>query len=197
MMEYYRTGVFKDASNQRRKFIVCGIVKKQPDNLILATEHVCKFLMGKESTAYVPVKEVNGDGHIRAGLFLGISVCSPLDEFDEQKGREIAKSHALNGNLAQKWLHTDFPEIFTEEVLAAVVESYWRLVQENPQVFAPGYHINSMAQREGSDLDYDKLTNVEKKLVDALVDLKGVVNLPGLVNLALSRAEAQDRKAKS
>lgn len=176
MTECYKVGQFIDAAGKVRKFVACGILRETKDELVLANVHQRVGLLGF-SRMVVPVEEFDGDGHIRSGIFLGVSVCSNLDEFDLETGKKIAIGRALNGRRPQKWIHTDFPEILNEAVLSMVTEQFAKLITENPEKYAPGFYRTEAVET------YNSLSDQEKLIVKALqmgeVDMEKLVNLAG------------------
>lgn len=163
-MSLYKIGQFRDGNGQPRTFTVCGIIQiPEPENqLVLASVAPAEKFGLPNGKMLCPVQEYNEDGHVKAELFLGIAVCNLDDEFNAEKGREIAKKRALKGKSHQKWVHTDFPEIFTQGVLQAIVDAYCDMVIADPEKYAPGYQKNQHIEA------YNSLTDAEKLLVEAL-----------------------------
>lgn len=163
MTECYKIGEFVDASGKVRKFVACGIIVEQQDELMLASILPAEAVgIPAEGKACIPVVESNGDGHILSGIFFGVAVCSPIDQFDLEKGKEIAKRHALNGKSHQRWIHTDFPPIFSDKVLDVVTAEWVNQIKAHPESLAPGYYRNVVHD------EYNKLSRDERRIVRAL-----------------------------
>lgn len=162
MMECYVEKSFLDASGKPRKMVVCGVIRKPEGELVLAS--IDRMTKGGllETRILSKVKEFEDDGHIRSGIFLGVAVCSSTDQYDFETGKKIALGRALNGNRPQKWVHTDFPEIFNETVLGCITEEYAKMIANSPEKYAPGFYRTEALE------EYEKLSESEKLLVQAI-----------------------------
>lgn len=185
MKEFYKSGSFKDFAGSTHKFVVCGVVYRHTDGLMLGIPVKATDIDTKEERMLLqPVKEYNNDGHLNESLFLGVAICSPRDEYDEEIGKAIAKGKALKGKRAQRWMSSNLAGMFADNVIEAIVANEVEYVATHPEEFIAGYV--KAAEKHSKTVylqkEYAKLTDKEKELVQLTADRQ--VYLPAIYAFA-------------
>ena len=115
---------------------------------------------------------------------VGIAVCNPCDNFDEETGKRIAYNKAANIEYLPR-IYATRPGIITKELVDAFLKQQVEFVKENPEKLISGY--------DESKAEYEKIQSV-KNQIEQFTDeervafelaLKGV-NLTKLNNLAIT-----------
>lgn len=104
---------------------------------------------------------------VRRALRLGIAVCNPEDNFDEEKGKNSAVGRAMNSDPV---LYATKSGIVNTALVDALLKQELEYVCANPDVIIPGYtdsrkryEYNQKMQKE-----IDNLEENEKKCLEIL-----------------------------
>lgn len=84
----YKNGSFVDFQGVTRQFIVCALSTSSFNNESDCTELTCSTNGLLEGAMILP-----------RAVFIGVSVCNPIDEWDEERGKMIALSKAKGFKL--------------------------------------------------------------------------------------------------
>lgn len=113
---------------------------------------------------------------------VGIAICNPCDNFDEETGKRIAYNKAANiENLPR--IYSTIPGIITKEIVNTFLKQQVEFVKDNPEKLILGYNK--------SKAEYEKINTI-KNQIEQFTDeervafelaLKGV-NLTKFNNLA-------------
>ena len=96
---------------------------------------------------------------------IGIAICNPSDNFDEETGRRIAFNKAANIEYLPR-IYVPGPGIITKELVIAFLEQQVQFVKENPERVIKGYNQ--------SKLEYEKIQRA-KQQIENLTDKEKVV----------------------
>ena len=110
-------------------------------------------------------------GIVTKVLKLGISMCNPIDTFDEEKGIRKAIARAKASIPA---LYVKEPGLINTRVVKALLEQEANYLKDNPEKFIDGYadmKARFLTNKEMESLEKD-FSDVEKEVV------KGVQNNP-------------------
>lgn len=175
---FYKNGTFTDWLGKEHKFVVCAVVDKPENETVLAT-------VGQTPEGHrvaVPVLEYDGDGHIVKSVFIGVSICNPIDEFNEEIGKKIAYNKAITSKKAQHWVASNIPGLLGNKVVEALLEQEVEYVAEHPDSIIAGYS-KSKEKYEAARLaqkQYAALPGHERVVVDAINDGIDIVKLAGI-----------------
>lgn len=144
----YRNGSFVDFQGVTRQFVVCALSTNQFNN----------DMQEVYLTAYDSNGVVEGETLLPRAVFIGISVCNPLDEWDEEKGKMIAlsKARGFKADAPEKSaaLFTTRPGMISELLVQALLTREAEHVQEDPECAIKGY--NQMKARWEQKQEYKK-----------------------------------------
>lgn len=103
---------------------------------------------------------------------LGVAICNPVDEYDEEKGKMIAINKA-NANVDYA-LYATLPGMINTAVVDALVKQEVEFIKANPGRVIPGYieEKEKYEARQAFDKKIAELTNEEKAFLDALISHK-------------------------
>lgn len=163
----YMTGSFNDWLGQEHKFVVAAVTVLHEDEMMLGT--VENNLQGKY---LIPVKEYNGDGHLQKSVFIGVSVCCPLDKFNEEIGQKIAYNRAITGKRPQAWISSNIGGMLGPKVVKALLQQEVDHIAAYPGSVIPGYN-ESKAKYEAklsAQQQYEALPTPEKEIVLAAIN---------------------------
>lgn len=185
----YKTGSFTDYLNKEHQFVVCAVLVKHKDEIMLGhritvpDEYLKPEQKGQRISTFIPVKEFDGDGHLAASIFIGISVCSPRDKFDEELGKKIAYGKALSKRSMQRWIASNLVGLLSSEALLQLIaDNEVAYIQANPGAVIKGYavaeqryHLKNKAVEK-----YRKLTDEQKNVVQAAINGENICGLASL-----------------
>lgn len=123
--------------------------------------------------AFVDLTNSDGDiydiGFVGVGLSIGISICNPLDEFDEAIGIKKAQGRADN---SEPVLFANFPSQLGDSVIESYLLQEAEYIKANPHKFIAGYKDAEIKyfeekeiekiQKEFSDLEKTIVKEIEK-----------------------------------
>ena len=125
---------------------------------------------------------------LNKALFIGIAVCNPKDEFDEEKGKTIAYNKAVNAkNLHHPAMFTTRPGYINTDVVNALVDNIINYVKKDPGSVIAGYDFakkkylkkiedDKFVQNSSKELvnlasSIKNLSKEDKKNLDKLIDI--------------------------
>lgn len=125
----YRKGELVDYNGETHHFVVAAV----------STTDIC------EGSLWLTLYD-NREGDIvdeeelTKGLFIGVAVCNPKDEFDEEKGKMIAYNKATNAkNLHHPAMFTTRPGYINTEVVEALLNNIVNYIEKDPGSVIAGY----------------------------------------------------------
>jgi len=158
----FRKGNIVDFRGVEHPFIVCALSTSN-----FQTEEHKVELSVRDTDAYI----VDSMEFPRA-VFIGISVCNPEDNWDEEKGKMIAlaKAKGFNPYKIQKSaaLFATRSGLISEPLVNALLDKEVQHVIDDPESVIKGY--NKMKLRYESELEKAKFL---EKLPEPLLDLAG------------------------
>lgn len=112
-------------------------------------------------------------------VFIGVSVCNPCDEWDEEKGKMIALSKAkgFKPELIEKSaaLFATRPGLISTELVEALLTREVAHIQDNPESVIPGY--NQMKARFEEQQENEKfLKKTPEKLMNIVDQLNSLTS---------------------
>lgn len=130
----YKNGSFVDFQGVTRQFIVCALSTSQFNNDMQAV-----YL-----TAYDDTGTVEGETLLPRAVFIGISVCNPLDKWDEEKGKMVAlaKARGFKASAPEKSaaLFTTRAGMISESLVNALLTREVEHVKDDPGYVIKGYN---------------------------------------------------------
>ena len=131
----YKNGSFVDFQGVTRQFVVCALSTSQFNN---DTQEV--YL-----TAYnANDGTVEGETLLPRAVFIGIAVCNPLDEWNEEKGKMIAlfKAKGFKATAPEKSaaLFTTRAGMISEPLVQALLTREVEHIKEDPECAIKGYN---------------------------------------------------------
>lgn len=130
----YKNGSFVDFQGVTRQFVVCALSTSQFNN---DTQEV--YL-----TAYDTNGVVEGETLLPRAVFIGIAVCNPLDEWNEEKGKMIALSKAKGFKAVapekSAALFTTRAGMISEPLVQALLTREVEHIKEDPECAIKGYN---------------------------------------------------------
>lgn len=131
-----------------------------------------KVMLKDAETDYpVIVKVVNGAGEcmgkVQVGLAVGVSICNPLDEFDEKVGVLKAVARANNSEVA---LYVAHPGQLSDNLIRAYLKQEAEYVKANPTKYIKGYNEAKMRYFKHQEMEKVKenFTDIEKVIVEGV-----------------------------
>lgn len=131
----YKSGSFVDFQGVERQFVVCALSTSSFNN---DDQQVC--LSVYDSTEL----EVIGEHVLPRAVFIGISVCNPSDEWDEEKGKFVAyhKAAGFKATAPEKSaaLFATRAGMINEAVVQALLDREVEHLKEDPGYVIKGYN---------------------------------------------------------
>lgn len=175
----YRKGQFTDYVGNVHHFVVAAVSTTKPcdpDSDLYLTEY---------DNAYGDL--IDGEP-INKALLIGIAICNPRDEFDEEKGKKIAYNKAVNvKSLHHPAIYTTRPGYINTAVVEAVLDNIVNYIGKDPGSVIPGYndaekkHAKKIEDELFVQNSSEELLNIaenikflsteDRKKLDKLVDL--------------------------
>lgn len=128
---------FVDYEGKIHQFVVAGVSVPEPmtkEGFLISLEADSDIYSdgGLFLKEYKPIK----------GLLIGVSVCSPKDEFNKELGEKIAYSKAVNIKdvSTHTALYTPVPGLINDSVVTATLTNYAEYIKRNPGVVVKGYN---------------------------------------------------------
>lgn len=179
----YKEGSFVDFQGTERKFIVCALSTSNFNN--------------DEQEAYLTVYNQNGgvEGEtlLPRAVFIGISVCNPLDEWDVEKGKMIAvsKARGFKADAPEKSaaLFTTRPGMISEILVQALLNREVEHVQEDPECVIKGYNQMKAQWTKKQELKkyIEEIPENLKELGTTLASLK-TEDIAKVINVAIYKS---------
>ena len=162
----YKNGVIVDFKGVEHPFIVCALstssFNEDPDYDVSLTVY------DKDLNDYC-----NEAGLPRA-VFIGVSVCNPGDEWNEEKGKMIAKAKAggfkFNKPYKSAALFATRAGLISTELVEALLTREVAHIQEDPESVIPGYNqMKAKYEQKLKEEEYvkdtpDNLVQIGKEL---------------------------------
>lgn len=167
---------FIDYKGQEHKFVVAAVSEVLPKTYGEAhpdEKNLCEEEMNtKVSYEVVEYNEWDseyGDSLVKT-LRLGVSICNPIDEFNERAGMEKAIHRAKN--CKHNALYATDKGYISTRVVRAMLEQEAHYVKTNPGKYIKGYdEAKAKYEFEVSNKNaYDSLTDDEKLLAMTIKD---------------------------
>ena len=130
----YKNGSFVDFQGVTRQFVVCALSTSQFNN----------DMQEVYLTAYNANGVVEGETLLSRAVFIGIAVCNPVDEWDEEKGKMIAlsKARGFKATAPEKSaaLFTTRAGMISEPLVQALLTREVEHIKEDPECAIKGYN---------------------------------------------------------
>lgn len=123
----YKNGEFVDYMGNTHKFVVAGV---STSNFDITMNMYDEYGDDADLDYLVP-----------KGVFIGIAVCNPKDEFDEEKGKMIAYNKAVHvKNLNHPAMYSTRPGFINTAVVDALLDNIVNYISKDPGSVIPGYN---------------------------------------------------------
>ena len=130
----YGYGSFKDYKGQEHKVIVCAVSRKVnerncvevPPTIIYDDPYADPYSDNSSRAFYV-----------RKILSFGVSICNPIDNYNEEHGKKIAYNRALSNNA--QVLTSSQAGFFNTATVTAMLNNYVEYIQRDPGSIINGY----------------------------------------------------------
>lgn len=175
MKEYIETitSSFVDYEGKIHNFVIAAISQTLPNN---ADQFNVKGLE-KNSPVYFEVSSYIEDygtldyhGTVTKALYLGVSICNPVDEFNEEKGKQKAIARARATSPAM-WVRN--PGLINTKMVKALLEQEAKYIIDNPNIVIKGYSekeakylYNKEMQKQGETLNDAEKSIISKALTN-------------------------------
>ena len=139
---------------------------------------VHKFVVAAVSMPVDAEIEIYGESEVvdwtsaEKAVKLGVAVCNPVDEYDEEKGKMIAINKARN--TSDYALYATLPGMINTAVVNALVAQEVEFIKNNPARVIPGYldEKEKFEKRQEFAKKLAELTEEEKAIYEAMKDHK-------------------------
>ena len=174
----YRKGEFVDYNGETHHFVVAAV----------STTDICED--GSLWLTLYNNRDINpiDAEEMTKALFVGVAVCNPKDEFDEEKGKMIAYNKATNvKSLHHPAMFTTRPGFINTEVVEALLNNIVNYIKKDPGSVIAGYddakkkflkkakdqQFVDSSSKELKKLaeDIKALSNEDKKNLDRLISI--------------------------
>lgn len=156
--EFYLTRSFKDFNNTERFVIGCLLVKTRRDCFVSS--------YAQDEEGFLVTDDLV---QLAKGISFGFAVCNPIDEFNVESGKKIARNKAINAT-PKMWVTVS--GILNDQMLTNLLDQEMNFMINNPDKLIKGY--NQAKERYDTNVELrDKvshLTEDELKLVQAVVN---------------------------
>lgn len=104
-------------------------------------------------------------GEVRTGLQVGIAICNPVDEYDENTGILKALGRAKKAECS---LYSTFPGQLGKAVMQAYLEQEVQYIKNNPDKYIKGYNEAKEKFFKAKEMEKLKnnLTDTEKEIIE-------------------------------
>lgn len=157
----FEKGVIVDFAGVEHPFVVCALSTSSfqtESNIIYITNY------DVESNMY------DGEADIPRAVFIGVSVCNPTDEWDEEKGKMIALSKAkgFKPTAPEKSaaLFATRAGLISEPLVKALLAKEVQHITEDPGSVIKGYNqMKARYEQEQADKKYIEETPEDLKVL--------------------------------
>ena len=141
-MTQFAFGEFTDYKGQVHKFIIAGVVRKSVPNSWVDTND-CNYWNGESDIEY-------GDKDLEKFLSIGISICNPLDPYNEEIGKLQAEGRALKPRKSElvREMHVTKGGMLSKEVVEFVVNNTAEALKKDPGQFIKGYNVAELKWKQ-------------------------------------------------
>lgn len=131
-MTQFAFGEFTDFKGEIHKFVVAGVVRKCLPGTIV---DVYKTYYGNEI--------IYGDKDLEKFLSIGISICSPLDKYDEKIGKLQAEGRALKPRKSElvREMYVSKGGMLSKDIVKSVLDYTANALKNDPGQFIKGYNV--------------------------------------------------------
>ena len=137
----YRKGQFTDYVGNVHQFVVAAVSTTElcgPDSDLYLTEYDNNY------------GDIIDEEPVNKGLLIGIAICNPRDEFDEEKGKKIAHAKAANMETLPR-IYTPCKGVITKELVDAFLKQQVQFAKEDPERLIKGYDAAKKVYEETRD----------------------------------------------
>ena len=170
----YKNGEFVDYMGNTHKFVVAAV---STSNFDISLNLYDDFADVVEQDHAVP-----------KGIFIGVAICNPKDEFDEKKGKMIAYNKAVGvKDLNHPAMYSTRPGFINTEVVDALLNNIVNYVKKDPGSVIEGYddakrkYMKKLVDQEflsNSSETLKKLaTNIKSLTSEEVIDLNKLIEL--------------------
>lgn len=157
----YLVDSFIDYAGKEHKLVACALSQTPED-----ADHTLKvcWLNSKDSA----LCNANIYHNVYRLVTIGVAVCNPEDNFDEETGKKIAYNKAANIEYAPR-IYTTNRGVITKELVDTFLKQQVQFIKENPEKVITGY-LKAKA-------DYEALEAAKKEIDNLSDDERVVFNL--------------------
>ena len=164
------TSDFVDYKGEKHYFIIAAISKNFPKTVEVTNDNK----VDRWAPAFYEVNEyIEGYGltdysiPVTKGLHIGISVCNPVDEFNESIGKAKAIARA---RMSDPVLVVKNSGLINTKVVKALLEQESEYLKDNPELFIKGYkESKARYERNHQMVNLEKnFTPVERDIAEKL-----------------------------
>jgi hypothetical protein len=135
MNTQFAFGEFTDFKGLVHKFVVAGVVRKCcPDTWVDTNDQ--EYWAGRAGIEY-------GDKDLEKFLSIGISICSPLDKYDEKIGKLQAEGRALKPRKSElvREMYVTKGGMLSQEMVECAINITAKAIKKDPGQFVKGYNV--------------------------------------------------------
>lgn len=134
-MTQFAFGEFTDYKGQVHKFVVAGVVRKSAPHSWVDTND-SNYWAGESDIEY-------GDKDLEKFLSIGISICNPLDPYNEEIGKLQAKGRALKPRKPElvREMHVTKGGMLSKEMVECAINITAKAIKNDPGQFIKGYNV--------------------------------------------------------
>ena len=131
-MTQFAFGEFTDFKGEIHKFVVAGVVRKCLPGTIVDVYRT-----------YYDNEIMYGDKDLEKFLSIGISICSPLDKYDEKIGKLQAEGRALKPRKPElvREMHVTKGGMLSKEMVECAINITAKAIKNDPGQFIKGYNV--------------------------------------------------------
>jgi hypothetical protein len=139
----YVVDSFIDFEGKEHKFVACALSQSpESDDSRLMVGWTDDFdKMNSKEDLYHEVYRL---------VTVGFSVCNPIDKFDEEKGKKIARAKAANMETLPR-IYTPCKGVITKELVDAFLKQQVQFAKEDPERLIKGYDAAKRVYEETRD----------------------------------------------
>lgn len=156
----YGTGSFNDYKGQEHKIIVCALTRKVNDKDYKNVDDV--FVYENEDDY------VGKCAQLVKTLSFGVSICNPVDNYNEEYGQMIAYNRAKS--CTDQMLFSTRLGFFNTTTVTTILNNYIQYIQKDPGSVIPGYDAAKKKFHMEQDLkdDVAKMSEATKEKMKVL-----------------------------
>lgn len=124
----YLTDSFVDFEGKEHQIVACAL-SQSPETQDLKIGWVDEGIIDEDGDLYHSVYRM---------VTIGIAICNPIDKYDIETGKRIARHKAENIEDLPR-IYTTSKGIITSELVLAFLKQQIRFFKENPGTFIAGY----------------------------------------------------------